>query len=51
MPERQAMKLPDHGAKAPADDRRRRLAAVIAGSLTGPSGLGTPPSVSKRTLG
>lgn len=52
VPERQAVKLPDDGAKLNADDgRSKRRAAMIAGLATGPQGVLGAPNVSKTTLG
>lgn len=51
VPERQASKLPDQGAKT--NDKANTNAmrrAMLAGMATSPGGLGTP-SVSKATLG
>lgn len=51
VPERQASKLPDQGAKT--NDKANTNAmrrAMLAGMVTSPSGLGSP-TVSKATLG
>lgn len=51
VPERQASKLPDQGAKA--NDKNNTAAwrkAMLAGMVTSPTGLGSP-TVAKATLG
>lgn len=51
VPERQASKLPDQGAKANDKNNVNAMRrAMLAGMVTSAGGLGTP-SVSKATLG
>lgn len=49
--ERQAVKLPDQGAKGVSGDTSRFRRAVLAGMLTSPQGVLGSPTVSKPTLG
>ena len=54
IPERQAMQLPDDGATSiRTDDIATRRRGMMATVMTGPSGLGSPPSTtaSSTTLG
>jgi len=50
-PERQAVKLPDQGAKGDVGNTNKFRRAVLAGLLTSPQGVLGSPSVSKPTLG
>lgn len=49
--ERQAVKLPDQGAKADAGNPNKFRRAMLAGMLTSPQGVLGSPTVSKPTLG
>lgn len=51
VPQRQAVKLPDSGAKNTVDTDARRRKAMMAGIMTGANGVLTPPSTAKATLG